>query len=58
VVFSALGSVAAYFLDVLEHGGLPGALCLSVAALGLIALRSIPFLRRGRTPAADAAGGT
>jgi hypothetical protein len=40
---------------VLEHGGLPGALFLSVAALGLTALLAIPFLRRG-APAADAAG--
>jgi predicted MFS family arabinose efflux permease len=51
---SAFGASAMGY--VLEHGGLPGALCLSVTALGLTALLSIPFLRRGRAPAAGAAG--
>ena len=51
---SAFGASAMGY--VLEHAGLPGALCLSVTALVLTALLSIPFLRRGRAPAADAAG--
>ena len=51
---SAFGASAMGY--VLEHRGLPGALSLSVAALALTALLTIPFLRRGRAPAADAAG--
>jgi MFS transporter, DHA1 family, inner membrane transport protein len=51
---SAFGASAMGY--VLEHGGLQGALSLSVAALGLTALLTIPFLRRGGAPAADAAG--
>ena len=51
---SAFGASAMGY--VLEQRGLPGALSLSVAALALTALLTIPFLRRGRAPAADAAG--
>jgi predicted MFS family arabinose efflux permease len=51
---SAFGASAMGY--VLEQRGLPGALSLSVAALGLTALLTIPFLRRGRAPTVADAG--